>query len=125
MPNELDDVRDPRVEVFLDGANEPYAVHRPPARFGLDTSRLDDGQHSLRIVAHDGSGRRGVRVVHFTVRNGPGIVVDGVREGDVVEGQLSLLINAYGAGYEEHCGAVVANEPVASAVTAGLGRGES
>ena len=102
MRDEPGDLRDPRVEVFLDGTTEPFAVHRPPARFLLDTSQLEDGQHSLRIVAHDGSGRRGVRVVHFTVRNGPGIAVDGVHDGDVVEGQLSLLVNAYGAGYEEH-----------------------
>ena len=100
MHDEAGDLRDPRVEVFLDATTEPFAVYRPPARFRLDTSLLEDGPHSLRIVAHDGSGRRGVRNVHFTVRNGPGIAVDGVHDGDVVEGQLSLLVNAYGAGYE-------------------------
>ena len=102
MRDEPGDAPDPRVEVFLDGTTEPFAVHRPPARFALDTSQLEDGPHSLRVVAHDGSGRRGVRIVHFTVRNGPGIAVDGLRDGDVVEGQLSLLVNAYGAGYEEY-----------------------
>lgn len=102
MRDEADDLRDPRVEVFLDGTQEPFAVQRPPARFRLDTSQLEDGPHSLRVVAHDGSGRRGVRIVHFTVRNGPGIAIDGVRNGDVVEGQLSLLVNSYGAGYEKH-----------------------
>lgn len=91
-----------RIEVYLDGATTPFAMHCPPARFALDTTRLDDGPHTLRFVAHDGSGRRGVRTVRFTVRNGPGIAVDGVRDGDVVEGELALLLNAYGAGYEEH-----------------------
>lgn len=93
---------DSRVEVYLDGSREPFAMHVPPARFEIDTTRLDDGVHTLRVVASDGSGRRGVRSVSFTVRNGPGIAIDGVREGDVVDGRLSLLVNAYGAGYEEH-----------------------
>lgn len=90
-----------RVEVFLDDAAHPFAIHRPPARFTLDTTSLRDGMHALRFEAVDASGRRGVRTVAFTVRNGPGIAIDGVRDGDVVEGRLSLLVNAYGAGYEE------------------------
>lgn len=90
------------VEVYLDGGSEPFAMHVPPARFELDTTQLEDGVHTLRFVARDGSGRRGVRSVSFTVRNGPGIAIDGIREGDVVDGRLALLVNAYGAGYEEH-----------------------
>lgn len=90
------------VEVYLDGSAEPFATHVPPARFELDTTRLEDGDHTLRFVARDASGRRGLRMVSFTVRNGPGIAIDGVRDGDVVDGRLSLLVNAYGAGYEEH-----------------------
>jgi len=89
------------VEVYLDGGTQPFATHVPPARFELDTARLEDGPHTLRFVARDRSGRRGVRLVSFTVRNGPGIAIDGVRDGDVVDGRLSLLVNAYGAGYEE------------------------
>lgn len=94
--------RDPRVEVFLDGEAQPFATHVPPARFELDTTGIEDGVHTLRFVAHDRSGRRGVRDVTFTVRNGPGISIDGVHDGDVVDGRLALLVNAYGAGYEEH-----------------------
>ncbi|MCC6929072.1 MAG: hypothetical protein IT359_08800 [Gemmatimonadaceae bacterium] len=90
------------VEVYLDGAAEPFATHVPPARFELDTTRIEDGVHTLRVVARDGSGRRGVRSVSFTVRNGPGIAIDGVHDGDVVDGKLALLVNAYGAGYEQH-----------------------
>ncbi|MEP7381144.1 MAG: hypothetical protein ABI910_05620 [Gemmatimonadota bacterium] len=89
------------VEIFLDDATTPFATHVPPARFELDTTRLDDGAHMLRFVARDGSGKRGVRAVRFTVRNGPGIAIDGIEEGDVVDGRVSLLVNAYGAGYEE------------------------
>ncbi len=96
MPDE------PLVEVYLDNDTVPFATHIPPARFELDTARIEDGTHTLRFVARDRSGRRGVRSVSFTVRNGPGIAIDGVHDGDVVDGKLSLLVNAYGAGYEEH-----------------------
>lgn len=94
--------RTSRVEVYLDGEREPIGVYRPPARFQLDTDQLEDGPHELRIVATDRSGHRGVRTIPFEVRNGPGIAVDGLKDGDVVEGQLSLLVNAYGGAYEEN-----------------------
>lgn len=91
-----------RVEVYLDGQAEPIGVYRPPARFRLDTEALEDGTHQLKIVATDRSGHRGVRTVEFEVRNGPGIAVDGLKDGDVVEGELSLLVNAYGGAYKEN-----------------------
>ena len=91
-----------RVEIYLDDAPEPVAIHVPPAELELDTSTLEDGPHVLVVVATDESGRRGVRRIPFEVRNGPGIAVTGLRGGDVVEGRLALLVNAYGGGYEEH-----------------------
>jgi mono/diheme cytochrome c family protein len=90
-----------RIEVYLDGNPEPLGVYQPPARFELDTTTLPDGPHELRIVATDPPGHRGVRRIAFEVRNGPGIAVDGLRPGDVVEGRLSVLVNAYGAAYED------------------------
>ena len=90
-----------RIEVYLDDQSEPYASFAPPERFELDVSALEDGPHRLRIVAIDRSGRRGLRIIPFEVRNGPGIAVDGIRENDVVEGNLSILVNAYGGAYEE------------------------
>ncbi len=90
-----------RIEVYLDDGAEPYATLRPPERFELDATRLEDGQHLLRIVAIDSSGHRGVRTVPFEVRNGPGIAVDGLRDHDVVEGKINVLVNAYGGAYEE------------------------
>jgi len=91
-----------RIEVYLDDSPEPVSVYRPPARFDLDTSDLADGPHELRIVATDVSGHRGIRRIPFEVRNGPGIAVSGLRSGDVVEGRVSLLVNAYGGAYEEN-----------------------
>ncbi len=90
-----------RIEVYLDDQTEPYASFAPPERFELDVTALEDGPHRLRIVAIDRSGRRGIRNIPFEVRNGPGIAVDGIRENDVVEGNLNILVNAYGGAYED------------------------
>jgi mono/diheme cytochrome c family protein len=87
------------VQVYLDGNPAPIGVYRPPARFELDTTLLADGPHELRIEATDQSRRRGVRRVSFEVRNGPGIAIDGLRHGDVVQGRLSILVNAFGPAY--------------------------
>lgn len=85
-----------RTLVYLDDETEPLLSHRPPVRFELDTSRLEDGAHRLRVEAYDSSGRKGVRIIHFTVRNGPGIAINGVRDNDVLEGKIPILINSYG-----------------------------
>lgn len=89
-----------RIEVFLDDDPEPIVVHRPPARFELDTTQLDDGAHTLHIQAYDSSGQRGVRHVPFRVRNGPGIAVNGLSDNDVLEGKLAVLVNSYGGSSE-------------------------
>ncbi len=81
--------------VYLDDATEPLLNHRPPVRFELDTSQLEDGDHRLRVEAYDSMGRKGVRTIPFSVRNGPGIAVNGVRDNDVLEGRIPILINAY------------------------------
>lgn len=91
-----------RVEIYLDGDPEPVGTYRPPARFRIATEQLEDGPHTLRIAATDRSGHRGVRTIEFEVRNGPGIAVEGLRSGDVVEGEVSLLVNAYGGAHEEN-----------------------
>jgi mono/diheme cytochrome c family protein len=91
-----------RIEVYLDGDPHPVGTYRPPARFRIDTEKLEDGPHQIRIVASDRSGHRGVRIVEFEVRNGPGIAIEGLRSGDVVEGEVSLLVNAYGGAREEN-----------------------
>jgi len=97
----VSDEHDNEIIVYLDEGPEPIARYRPPGSFDLDTTTMEDGPHVLRIVAVDRSGRRGGRKIPFEVRNGPGIAVDGLRERDVVEGKISVLINAYGGAYEE------------------------
>lgn len=89
-----------RIEVYLDNETEPIAVYRPPVRFTFDTNTLDDGKHKLTIKAFSTPNKKSVRIIPFTVRNGPGIAVDGLKDNDVLEGKVSLLINAFG-GYSE------------------------
>lgn len=84
--------------IFLDGDPKPIATFASPASFELDTRKLVDGSHSLRIVSRDPSGKEGLRLIPFEVRNGPAIAVEGIKENTVVDGVLPLMINAYGKG---------------------------
>ena len=88
---------EPRIRVFLDDQPEPVSDHVPPATVTLDTRRLSDGEHRLRIEARDATGDTGIRTVPFVVRNGPGITISGLREGATVHGAISFMVNAFGA----------------------------
>ena len=85
------------MRVFLDDSLEPIATYRPPARLNLDTRSLPDGEHVLRIEARDSLGNIGVRRIPFTVSNGPGITVTGLREGSRVRGAIDIDLNAFSA----------------------------
>ncbi len=86
------------VTLFLDGAKQPIAAFKAPVNFELDTRKLVDGEHLLTIVSKDPSGQEGIRKVPFVVRNGPAISIEGIRENDVVDGIVPLMISAYGKG---------------------------
>ncbi len=89
-----------RIDVFLDDDPTPLASYSPPLRFELDTTQLADGRHTLRIEAYDSNGTKGVKTMTFTVRNGPGIAVSGLREDDVLEGTVPVLVNSFGGAVE-------------------------
>ena len=57
---------------------------------------MEDGPHAMRIEAYDAHGVRGVRTIDFSVRNGPGIAVSGIRQHDVLDGKIPVIVNAYG-----------------------------
>lgn len=84
-----------RIRLFVDDEQTPRAEFEPPGTFDLDTRDLADGSHRLLVEAHEDDGGAGVEEIPFTVRNGPGIAVFGLREGETVRGQVSLLVNAY------------------------------
>src|SRR3989475_11021823 len=84
-----------RIEIFLDDESVPRQTLRPPATLELDTEGLTDGPHRLRVHAIGDSGTVGVEEIPFTVRNGPGIAVVGLSDGDTVRGRVPLLVNAF------------------------------
>ncbi len=85
-----------RIDIFMDDAAQPLLSATPPLSFELDTSSMADGPHVMRIEAYDARGVRGVRKVGFSVRNGPGIAVSGIRQDDVLDGTIPIIVNAYG-----------------------------
>jgi hypothetical protein len=82
----------------LDDSDRPIAEFEPPVQFEFDTRKLVDGDHTLRIVGKDPAGKEGIRIIPFTVRNGPAIAVEGLKSHDVIDGVLPILINSYGKG---------------------------
>ena len=86
------------VVIFLDDGDQPLGIFSSPVNFELDTTKLKDGEHMLRIVSKDPAGKEGVRNIPFTVRNGPDISVEGIRSNDTVDGIIPLMISAYGQG---------------------------
>jgi len=84
--------------IFLDDEPKPIAEFISPVNFELDTHKMVDGKHTLKIVSRDPTGKEGLRIVPFEVRNGPSIAIEGIKENAVVDGILPLMINAYGKG---------------------------
>ena len=84
--------------IFLDEEPKPIAEFISPVNFELDTRKMVDGKHILKIVSRDPTGKEGLRIVPFEVRNGPSIAIEGIKENAVVDGVLPLMINAYGKG---------------------------
>ncbi len=90
------------VLLFIDDEPQPIAEFAAPINFELDTRKLPDGQHTLRIVSKDPtSGKEGLRIVPFEVKNGPAIVVEGLRDHSTVDGVIPLMINAYSKGNQK------------------------
>lgn len=85
------------VKVFLDDDSKPFASFAPPVKIVLDTTKIPDGKHVLKIVARSSDGVEGIREIPFIVRNGPAISVVGLKENEVVDTQVPLVINAYGS----------------------------
>jgi hypothetical protein len=87
-----------KVILFVDEEEHPIAELNAPVQFELDTRKLTDGEHTLKIVSKSPRGREGIRKIKFIVRNGPAIAVEGLEENSVVDGLVPLMINAYDKG---------------------------
>ena len=86
------------VFLFLDKDQTPIAEFISPVNFELDTRKMVDGKHELKIISKDPTGKEGIRIIPFEVKNGPAIAVEGITENAVVDGVVPLMINAYGKG---------------------------
>ena len=85
------------IKVFLDDDLQPFAEFQPPVKFELDTTKIPDGRHSLKVVARSSRGIEGIKTIPFEVRNGPEISVVGLKPNEVVDTKVSITINAYGS----------------------------
>lgn len=86
------------VLIYIDTDTTPLGEYRTPINFELDTTKLVDGEHTLKIVSKNMLGKEGIRNIPFIVRNGPAIAVEGLSANSVVDGLLPLMINAYSKG---------------------------
>lgn len=86
-----------RVTVYLDDEAVPFGVFEPPARIILDTKKIPDGKHELKIKAMSSGGIEGVKIIPFEVRNGPSISVLGIKPNEIIESNTAITINAYGS----------------------------
>ncbi|TYB79102.1 cytochrome C [Bizionia myxarmorum] len=85
------------IKVFLDNDPKPFASFAPPVKIVLDTTKIPDGKHVLKIVAKSSNNIEGIREIPFIVRNGPEIAVVGLKENETVDSHIPITINAYGS----------------------------
>jgi len=89
------------ISLFIDDDTQPIAKLKTPIQFELDTTKLTDGEHTLKIVSQSPSGKEGLKKIKFTVRNGPAIAVEGIANNEIVDGVIPLMINAYDKGNQK------------------------
>jgi hypothetical protein len=90
-----------KVILFIDNNPVPIGEFETPVNFELDTRKLVDGIHALKVVSKDPVGKEGIRTINFVVRNGPAIDIDGISENDKVDGIVPIMINAYSKGNQK------------------------
>lgn len=90
-----------KISLFIDDDVNPIAELHAPVQFELDTKKLTDGEHTLKLVSKSPTGREGIRKIKFIVRNGPAISIEGISENAIVDGTIPLMINAYDKGNQK------------------------
>lgn len=85
------------VKVFLDDDKKPFGEFSPPVEFMLDTTKIPDGRHTLKVVAKTSGMVEGVKEIPFIVKNGPEITVIGLKPNQTVDRETAITVNAYGS----------------------------
>lgn len=88
------------VFLYIDEEPQPIAELQTPVVFDLDTNKLPDGKHTLKIVSKLGD-KEGLKIIEFTVKNGPIINLEGLSDKETVNGILPLMLNAYDTGKKQ------------------------
>ena len=89
------DNNDVNILLFVDDNKQPIAKLHTPVNFELDTKKLADGEHKLKIVSQSVEKKQGIKEIYFIVRNGPSIDVEGLNNNQIVDGNITLMINSY------------------------------
>ncbi|WP_124641791.1 MULTISPECIES: cytochrome C [Amniculibacterium] len=89
------------VLIYIDDEPNPIANLDPPIVFQLDTTKLTDGDHQLKIISKF-ENKEGIKIIPFTVQNGPVIHVDGLSNNDTINGTVPLMLNAYDTGKNQN-----------------------
>ena len=90
-----------KIIMFVDDDVQPIAELTAPVQFELDTRKLTDGEHTLKLVGKSPTGKEGARKIKFIVRNGPAIAIEGISENAIVDGTIPLMVNAYDKGNQD------------------------
>jgi hypothetical protein len=89
------------VYIYIDDQPYPVAQLAPHVVFELDTTKLVDGPHQLKVISKFNN-KEGIKTIPFTVRNGPTIHVDGLSDNDTITGKVPLMLNAYETGKNQN-----------------------
>ena len=90
-----------RIFLFIDEDAHPIAEMYAPVQFELDSRKLTDGEHLLKVVSKSPTGKEGIRKIRFTVRNGPAIAIEGIKDNEIIDGVQPIMINAYDKGNQK------------------------
>lgn len=90
-----------KIKLFVDDDLHPIAELVTPVQVELDTRKLTDGEHILKIISKSPTGKEGIRKIKFIVRNGPAISIEGLKDNSIVDGTVPLMINAYDKGNQK------------------------
>jgi len=85
------------VFLYLDDEPNPIAKLESPVLFELDTTKIPDGKHQLKIVSRF-ENKEGIKILDFTVANGPIIHIEGMKNNAKLNGVVPLMLNAYNTG---------------------------
>jgi cytochrome c oxidase subunit 2 len=104
-----------QLEVYLDHASQPlHNLRTPPFRVQLDTHGLKNGLHELRLVTIFKDGREEQQTISFTVNNPAATAIEGLLEGETVQGILDLN---FMPGVHDNSSAGIRTSPWLYAVT--------